>query len=748
MTKTTARRLEQIEQLRLEEKLSEALESLEVLEAQTGLTAEERIQCRLLKSRIYWNSGLQREIQLQLADEVLQESETLGQPLYIIEALLEKVRILWGQFDRVDEAEELLLQAETVLDTLLQHTDYDIKEERNTRLFSLHADLIHRKGNLATGRTNLVQAIEYFEQSLELYEKLGNLDQISTLLNNLATVYGRKGDLNQSMEYYKKAYAINLELGSNVKCAFSLLGFAEVHIGKGEISEALECLQQAQRYAEKSQAPMHHYLIGLGMVYWLMGEFDQARELLDQFLQSEMKHSVTIRYFLADAFFRLVTVTIDQQDLEGANHYLERLQAFHEEEPNHLIRSQHYRVAKALVLKISPRLRDRVQAEELLVQVVNEEAVDQIVNHGLMVEAMLHLCDLRLVELRLTGNPAVLNEVQELLSRLRVNAQASGSYWVLAETYVLQARLALVERDFKDVRNLLTQAQIIAEEMQMKRLSQGIAQEYDLLMERLERWEEFVAQKASLQDRADILQLEALVTRMIYVRHTDLEDPVIRAHVIAPESFVVNEEIGLAIDLINIGRKPGLALRIQELLPKRFILLETQPEYTVEGGSLILGGKLLGPMQAISLSLRVRVEGYDSIELFPQVVYANLQGDFEISHVKTIRMTPILTFGSEKAQILFEHLVDAFRTDNLGKELRVEESGWRTRTQVLKSVPQVHKRDLYGSRGQFGRLLKELHDHGMVEVRSEVGKRSRGGQRMKLRVAFDKEAVKQYVSKK
>ena len=160
-----------------------------------------------------------------------------------------------------------------------------------------------------------------------------------------------------------------------------------------------------------------------------------------------------------------------------------------------------------------------------------------------------------------------------------------------------------------------------------------------------------------------------------------------------------------------------------------------------------MGGKLLGAMQTLSLSLRVRVEGYDSIEFFPQVVYANLQGDFEISHTKPIQLTPLLTFETETAQILFEYLVDTFRTDNLGKGLHVEESGWRTRTQVLKGVPQVHTRDLYGSRGKFGRVLKELYDHGMVEVRSETGKRSRGGQRMKLRVAFDKEAVKQYISK-
>jgi hypothetical protein len=129
-------------------------------------------------------------------------------------------------------------------------------------------------------------------------------------------------------------------------------------------------------------------------------------------------------------------------------------------------------------------------------------------------------------------------------------------------------------------------------------------------------------------------------------------------------------------------------------------------------------------------------------------VYASLQGDFEISHAKSIQLMPLLTFESAKSQIMFEYLVDAFRTDILGKGLSLDEAGWRTRTQVLDGVPQVHTRDLYRSGGHFGRLLQELHDHGMVEVRLEAGKRGRGGQRMKIRVAHDKEAVKQYIDKK
>jgi hypothetical protein len=294
----------------------------------------------------------------------------------------------------------------------------------------------------------------------------------------------------------------------------------------------------------------------------------------------------------------------------------------------------------------------------------------------------------------------------------------------------------------------LTQAQIIAQDYKMGHLDNEIANEYDLLMERLERWEEFVAHKASLEERADILQVEALVTRMLFVRGSNLEDPLIRANVIAPNSFTSNEEIRVAIDLINIGRKPGLAMRIEQILPPQFILIETQPEYSSEGGSLVLDGILLGPMQTASLSLRVRVEGIESIQLAPQVVFANLRGDFEMSHTNTVTLKPLLTFASEHTREVFDYLVDAFRQDHFNKGLRFEDSGWRIRTQLLNDMPQLNRWHLYGSKSEYGSILKVLLRRKIVEVVTEVGKRSRKGRQTKLRVAIDHEVVKQYIQRK
>jgi tetratricopeptide (TPR) repeat protein len=738
-----SRKFEDIEEHLVKDEFREVLRLLEAIEAQPDLTDEERLQSQLKRLYIYSQTGMELDTRLQFANELLEKCRALGEPLYFIDALCIKSNIL-VLGDQFQESDELDLEAERLVDSLLKESDMSSTKMDKPALFFRKARILNKKGFRLVEVGNLTKGIKYLEHSLKLYEEIHH-HEIYLPLGNLGVAYQQKGELDTALGYFEEALRVSQELGNKNFSATILMVIGHIYRAKGDMKKALELSERAQLLADEAKGPsITVVLIYSGDFYWQLGDLDRAAKLIKHGLKLELANPTYPRFLITFATYLLAMVAIDQRDWDQANKCLERLQAISDENPSHLYNSQRYRVAKAIFLKTSPRLRNRIQAEELLQEVINEEGTSQLIT----IDAMLHLCALRLFELRISGNPDVLKEIQELLVRLRGIAQSSGSFWVLAETHVLQARLALVELDFKEARNHLTQAQIVAEEQQMSRLATEIAQEYDVLMERLERWEEFVAQKSSMQDRSDILQLEALVSRMIYVRHTDLEAPVIRAHVIVPESFAVNEEIRLAIDLINIGRKPGLALRIHKLLPKRFTLLEIQPEYTVEGDSLILGGKLLGPMQAISLNLRVRIEGNDSIELNPQVVYANLQGDFEISHSKTLRMTPLLTFESDKAQMMFEHLVDAFRTDNMNKGLKAEESGWRTRTQVLKSEPQLNKRDLYGSRGQFGRLLKELHDHGMVEVRSEAGKRSRGGQRLKIRVAYDREAVKQYVSKK
>ncbi|MFQ5759082.1 MAG: hypothetical protein ACE5IF_05345, partial [Candidatus Bathyarchaeia archaeon] len=205
------------------------------------------------------------------------------------------------------------------------------------------------------------------------------------------------------------------------------------------------------------------------------------------------------------------------------------------------------------------------------------------------------------------------------------------------------------------------------------------------------------------------------------------EDACIRARVTAPKEFAVGRETRIGLDLVNIGRKPGVVVRVEKLVPPGFSVLEKLPGYTLEGESLSMEGKLLGPLQTLFLSVKVRPVGFEAIELRPRVVYVNYQGDFVVYDVEPVLMRPIVTFESKPAHEVFTYLVGAFKEDRVKKGTPVEKSGWRTRTQILRGAKRIHKRHVYGVHGQLGPIILRLRNRGLIDVEVATGKRSRGG---------------------
>lgn len=225
------------------------------------------------------------------------------------------------------------------------------------------------------------------------------------------------------------------------------------------------------------------------------------------------------------------------------------------------------------------------------------------------------------------------------------------------------------------------------------------------------------------------------------------EDACIRARVTAPKYFAVGRETNIGLDLVNIGRKPGVVVRIEKLIPPSLSVLEMPSSYVLEGESLNMDGKLLGPLQSLALSVKVRPLSFDAIELSPRVVYVNYHGDFVVYNVESVLVRPIMTFESRPAHEVFTYLVGAFKEDHVKKAMSVEKSGWRTRIQILRCVKRINKRHVYGVHGQLGPIILRLRNRGLINVEIETGKRSRGGHLTKIRIAYEKEAVKRYVAK-
>ena len=105
-----------------------------------------------------------------------------------------------------------------------------------------------------------------------------------------------------------------------------------------------------------------------------------------------------------------------------------------------------------------------------------------------------------------------------------------------------------------------------------------------------------------------------------------------------------------------------------------------------------------------------------------------------------------MTFTSTRAEALFDHSVKCFIEDYMVEKMPLEQSGWRSLNEVSKHL-MVSGESLLGRNGAYGPSVRELISRGLIEARIFKGQRGRGGNVVKVRLAYDKEPVKRYVDR-
>jgi hypothetical protein len=103
-----------------------------------------------------------------------------------------------------------------------------------------------------------------------------------------------------------------------------------------------------------------------------------------------------------------------------------------------------------------------------------------------------------------------------------------------------------------------------------------------------------------------------------------------------------------------------------------------------------------------------------------------------------------IEFGSKRAKLLFDNLVKSFTQDYMVRRLYFEQAGWRTFSELAKTT-RIPRTTLYGVHGNYGAMMNELLARGLIETRVFTGQRGRGGEVLRVRIAYDKEPVKRYV---
>jgi hypothetical protein len=215
-----------------------------------------------------------------------------------------------------------------------------------------------------------------------------------------------------------------------------------------------------------------------------------------------------------------------------------------------------------------------------------------------------------------------------------------------------------------------------------------------------------------------------------------------------PEDVTVGDTIECRLDLVNVGKTLGLLIRIDDLFPKGWTILNAPSSYTVEEGVLNLQGRALGPHKSESITLGVQARTPGTFTLSPRVIYVDETGMFQSSTPEpvTLHVQPQSTFEfrTNTAQKVFHFLLQAFIEDYMRTNLSRDTSGWRTLMAIVKAT-RIPRSSVYGARSRSGHALAELERRGLVEIRIFSGERGRGGRIRRVRIAYEKEPIQRHI---
>ncbi|MHA2008499.1 MAG: tetratricopeptide repeat protein [Promethearchaeota archaeon] len=414
---------------------------------------------------------------------------------YFLEVELVKSQIIKGWTlgllrGQLDKALELLQES--------QHLSEKSKNKFLTALSIFFIALI-----IQSIGTDVERSLKFFEQSLTAFEELNSVFFVGDIYGQISHFFINKGEIDKALEYATHGLEISRNAKIEILIAFNLGYLGNIYLTTGEIDRSLQYHKQCFEFLEKLDLK-HFMALGLNNMagcYKMLGELDRALECMN--LSIKLSNQLGILRLVATSHDELIRILIDKGDFNQAKDALKRCEQLNNQLNDPIINLL-YIFDRALVLKTSSRSRDRVKAEDIFKQLIEDEKS----TYEIKVTSILNICELLLTEFNISNDIGIIEEVNSFVAQLLDIAEKSHSFVLFTEIYFLKAKLAIISLDLKDARRLLTQAQRTAERFNLNVLAAKISLDHQNLVKKLNAWKNQEKAEISLTERIEISELE------------------------------------------------------------------------------------------------------------------------------------------------------------------------------------------------------------------------------------------------
>jgi tetratricopeptide (TPR) repeat protein len=190
--------------------------------------------------------------------------------------IFKELGIAYRSIGEVEKAEDFLKKALDLVDD-----KQELAKEKSS--------ILHNLGWLYDDLGKIDEAIALYNQSLELKERVGDIQGKAATLHQLAGIYANRGDVDEAIALYNQSLEITERVGDIQGKASTLHQLARIYANRGDVDEAIALYNQSLELKERvgniqGKAATLHQLAG---IYAKRGDVDEAIALYNQSLELE-----------------------------------------------------------------------------------------------------------------------------------------------------------------------------------------------------------------------------------------------------------------------------------------------------------------------------------------------------------------------------------------------------------------------------------------------------------------------------
>ena len=175
-------------------------------------------------------------------------------------------------------------------------------EKEKKSFLNTKAGALNNIGYIYKNNGNIAKALDYYSQSLKMYELLDDKIGLSAVSNNIGLIYANQGDGKKGMPYLLRALKLREEVNDKHGIANSLNNIASEYKDEGDTVKALEYFDKSLKIEEElnDKNGLSLTLDNIGLTYVARRNYDKAIEYYKKSLlfSEEIKNKREMAYSL------------------------------------------------------------------------------------------------------------------------------------------------------------------------------------------------------------------------------------------------------------------------------------------------------------------------------------------------------------------------------------------------------------------------------------------------------------------